>query len=577
MDLTMDEAVRDLLNRERLAIADLRTVLGKLDAASGDLAELKSALRDLEGLFMLVVVGEYNAGKSTVLNALLGQAVMLEGVTPTTDRITILTYGEQAKETDEGGFLLRREAPLPLLREVAFVDTPGTNAVIKRHQELTERFVPRADLVLFVTSADRPFTESERAFLELIASWGKKIVIIVNKLDILESEADRRQVLEFVTVHAREALGLTPRVFGVSAKQAFRAKQAGDEAGIEASGLRGLERFIAETLQGDERLKLKLLNPLGVAQHVGTVYEQVVRERLALLEGDRRTLEEVDRQLVQFGRDMRREFESYLARVKTALLEVERRGEVFFDDTVRLRKLLVLLDGQRVREAFTAQVIRGADRDIDRAVTEMVDWFVQRNLQLWEDVMAYLAERRQAAEERVIGEVGGRFQYDRQALLNAFNQSAKEVMASYNEEQEGRRLADSLQGAGVQTGLLQAGGLGLGAAVLAFLSGTAFDVTGIAAGLTIAGLGLLVLPRRRRQAKRELHQKMQALRDGLAESLSGQIDAELRRAHEKLTGAILPYTRFVRSELGRLEAAEEELLACQAALRDLKREIEALA
>jgi len=244
---------------------------------------------------------------------------------------------------------------------------------------------------------------------------------------------------------------------------------------------------------------------------------------------------------------------------------------------VRLRKLLVLLDGQRVREAFTAQVIRGADRDIDRAVTEMVDWFVQRNLQLWEDVMAYLAERRQAAEERVIGEVGGRFQYDRQALLSAFNQSAKEVMASYNEEQEGRRLADSLQGAGVQTGLLQAGGLGLGAAVLAFLSGTAFDVTGIAAGLTLAGLGLLVLPRRRRQAKLELHQKMQALRDGLAESLSGQIDAELRRAYEKLTGAILPYTRFVRSELGRLEAAEEELLACQAALRDLKREIEALA
>ena len=576
MELAMDEAVRNLLSRERLAIADLRTVLGKLDAASGDLAELKSALRDLEGLFMLVVVGEYNAGKSTFLNALLGQAVMLEGVTPTTDRITILTYGEQVKDTDEGGFLLRREAPLPLLRDVAFVDTPGTNAVIKRHQELTERFVPRADLVLFVTSADRPFTESERAFLELIASWGKKIVIVVNKLDILESEADRRQVLEFVTTHARETLSLTPQVFGVSAKQAFRAKQAGDEAALEASGLRGLERFIAATLQGDERLKLKLLNPLGVAQHVATVYEQVVRERLALLEGDRRTLAEVDRQLTQFGRDMRREFESYLARVKTALLEVERRGEVFFDDAVRLRKLFMLLDGQRVREAFTAQVIRGADRDIDKAVAEMVDWFIQRTLQLWEDVMTYLTERRQAAKERVIGEVGGRFQYDRQALLNAFKQSAEEVMASYNQEQEGRRLADSLQSAGIQTGLLQAGGLGLGAAVLAFLSGTALDVTGIAAGLTIAGLGLLVLPRRRRQAKIELHQKMQALRDSLAESLNQQVDAELLRAHEKLAGAVLPYTRFVRSELGRLEAAEEELLACQAALRDLKHEVEAL-
>lgn len=577
MDLTVDEAVRDLLSRERLAIADLRTVLGKLDAAADHLAELKNALRDLEGLFMLVVVGEFNAGKSTFLNALLGQAIMLEGVTPTTDRITILTYGERAKDTDEGGFLLRREAPLPLLQEVAFVDTPGTNAVMRRHQELTERFVPRADLVLFVTSADRPFTESERAFLELIASWGKKIVIVVNKLDILEGDEARRKVLDFVTVHAQETLGLIPQVFGISAKQAFRAKQAGDEAGVEASGLRELERFIAETLQGDERIKLKLLNPLGVAQRIAEVYEAVVRERLALLDGDRRTLEEIDRQLAQFERDMRREFESYLARVKTVLLEVERRGEVFFDETVRLRKVFTLLDGQRVREAFVAQVIRGADRDIDKAVAEMVDWFIQRNLQLWEDVITFLAERRRAGEERVIGEVGGRFQYDRQALLRTFSQSAAEVMASYNEEQEGRRLAHSLQNAVVQTGLMEVGGLGLGAAVLAFVSGAALvDITGIAAGATIAGLGLLILPRRRRQAKRELHQKMQALRDSLAESLFEEVEVELRRAQERLRGAILPYTRFVRSELSRLEAAEEELLACHAALRELKREVEAL-
>ena len=270
MDLPMSAAARDLLGRERAAIADLRALLGRLDAAEHDVAELKTALDDLEGLFMLVVCGEYNAGKSSLLNALLGERVMLEGVTPTTDRITIVSYGGVERTLEEGPFTLRREYPAPILRDLALVDTPGTNAVIKKHQELTESFVPRADLVLFVTSADRPFTESERGFLELIASWGKKIVLVVNKMDILEEESERAKVLAFVRDHAREALGVTPEVFGVEAKRAFRARSAGES--VEDTGLGALERFIERNLAVGERLRLKLQNPLGVAAtHYGSL------------------------------------------------------------------------------------------------------------------------------------------------------------------------------------------------------------------------------------------------------------------------------------------------------------------
>ena len=495
MNLPMSEAARALLNRERLVIADLGALLGRLEAQPDDLSELKTALSDLEGLFLLVVCGEYNAGKSTFLNALLGEKVMLEGVTPTTDRITIVTYGERARDTEEGDFVLRREFPAPILRELALVDTPGTNAVIKKHQELTERFVPRADLVLFVTSADRPFTESERQFLELIRSWGKKVVVIVNKFDILEPD-EQEKVLAFVRAHAaetlQETLGGSPQVFGVAARSAFRARQAGDAAALDESGVPELERFISTTLGSEERLKLKLSTPLGVAQRLAERYEGVTERELGLLAGDRRTLEEVERQTEQFRRDMRREFESYLARVKTVLLEVERRGEVFFDDTVRLSKILQLIDSERMREAFRGRVIRGADREIDRAVAEMVDWFIGRNLQLWEDVMTFVQERRQTTDERVIGEVGGRFQYDRDALIRGLSDSAETVLASYNEDAEARRLADALQSSVLQTGLIQVGGLGLGAAAVAFLSGAALDATGILAGLTVAGLGFLV-------------------------------------------------------------------------------------
>ncbi|MEX2534059.1 MAG: dynamin family protein [Trueperaceae bacterium] len=573
MNVEMSREARELVNRERQAISDLRALLGRIEASPEDLEDLRNAHEDLEGIFMLVVCGEYNSGKSSLLNALMGELVVPEGVTPTTDRITILGHGEESREVEESGWLVRRTFPSELLQDLALVDTPGTNAVISRHQELTERFIPRADLVLFVTSADRPFTQSERAFLELISTWGKKITLVVNKIDILESSEERQKVLEFVREHARETLHVTPQVFGVSARKAFRARAGGTPANLAGTGLPELEAYIEASLYGSERLRLKLQSPLGVTEHVARKYRDGLKEQLALLGDDRRTLEEIDRQRAQYERDMRREFAGYLARIKTVLVEVERRGDVFFDDTIRFGNVLSLMNSDRVRKLFEERVIRGADNEVDRAVSETVDWFLQRNLQLWEDIMAFVNDRRKAAEERVIGEVGGRFQYDRESLLRNLRDQAAGVLDTYDEQLEADRLATSLQAAVVRTGLLQVGGLGLGAAVVAFLSGAALDVTGIALGLTIAGLGVLVLPRRRTRAKRELHNKMQALRDGLEESLGAQLEKELDRAGEKLSGALLPYTRFVRSELGRMDDLQVDLDELVERLENLKREV----
>lgn len=574
MDSDAARSARDLLRAEREQLGDLRERLARADAGDEARAALKTALRDLEGLFLLVVCGEYNAGKSSLLNAMLGQRLVPEGVTPTTDRITVLTHGDVEHETTENGTVYR-QVPLPALRDLALVDTPGTNAVIEAHQALTERFVPRSDLVLFVTSADRPFTHSERRFLELIASWGKKIVMVVNKIDLLEDEAGRSEVLTFVRRHGRETLSVDPPVFGVASRAALRAKLDGDEAGLEASGLPALEAFVQDHLADEARLRLKLANPLGVGERLAADATTAVQERLRLLEDDRVTLETVERQRVQFEREMRREADTYLARIKTVLLEVERRGEIFFDEQVRFGNALVLMRPERVREAFVRDVVRGADRAIDEAVAEMVDWFVQRNLQLWEDVMGYVQERRNAVDDRVVGEVGGRFRMDRRSLLQALRAEAEAVLESYDEEREATRLADSLQGAVVRSGLVGAGGVGLGAAVVAFLSGAALDVTGVTLGLAVVGMGAWLLPRRRARAKRELHDRMQALRDELDESLHRQLEAELQRAAETLSGAIAPYTRFVRSELERLRDLLTELEASREGLRELRRRVEA--
>lgn len=573
MNVDLSDNSKQLLADERAVLSDLLVLLGKVEGSDAQLKDLRTALADLDGAFMLVVVGEYNAGKSTLLNALLGMQVMPEGVTPTTDKVTVLAWGEEISESVIGNELVQRTAPVDVLREISIVDTPGTNAVIRRHQELTERFVPRADLILFVTSADRPFTESERQFLELITSWGKKVTVLINKIDILETAEERERVITFVQDNARKTLGVTPPVLTVAARSAFRARVEGNQEALAGTGLPELEQHIRANLEEGERFRLKLLNPLGVGDRLLQGLSTELENRLELLTGDRRTLEDIDRQRQQFDRDIRREMANHLSRFDTVLLEVERRGDNFLNQTVQWRNVVGLMNSERIREQFEARVLRGADAEIDEAVGQLVDWFIERNLQMWEDVMEFIKIQARAGEERIVGSVGGRFQYDRSSLLNNLRERIQTVMEGYNQREEAVRLADGLQSAVVSTGLLQVGGLGLGTAVVAFLSGAAADITGITAGLAMIVLGSTILPRRRAKAKRELHEKMQELRDGLEESLQDQIILELEASNEKLSATVAPYTRFVRSELERLDELRGDVESLDKRMRNLRQRI----
>ena len=268
----------------RQQLAELRDILVALPATAADLATLSASVRQLDELFMIVVVGEFNAGKSTFVNALLGERIFEEGVTPTTARIQLIRYGATVASGHDDGGALVMTAPVELLHDLQIVDTPGTNALNREHERLTREFVPRADLVVFLTSADRPFTESERAFLEAIRDWGKKIVIVVNKMDILESKDQLSEVLTFVDQAASRLLGVTPERFAVSARQAWRAKH-GDPEQWASSGFGPLETFLHETLDNDERFRLKLASPLGVGSSLAARYETFAADRLAVTVG----------------------------------------------------------------------------------------------------------------------------------------------------------------------------------------------------------------------------------------------------------------------------------------------------
>src|SRR5512136_2666807 len=205
----LNESQAQLLRDEKEALAEIRLALAELDAPREALDTVQKAILQLDELFLIVVVGEFNAGKSALINALLGAKILPEGVTPTTSRVTLVKWAEQAGEqvVDQNFSVFTH--PLLLLHELNIVDTPGTNAVLRQHERLTEDFVPRSDLVLFVTSADRPMTESERQFLERIQAWGKKVVMTLNKIDILPDQTAQTEVQNFVLHYAEKELGIT--------------------------------------------------------------------------------------------------------------------------------------------------------------------------------------------------------------------------------------------------------------------------------------------------------------------------------------------------------------------------------
>ena len=188
----------------------MQLALVRFGGSEEDQETLKSSIRQIDDLFLLVIVGEFNSGKSSFINALIGEKILKEGVTPTTTQINIIRYDEQKRETVLDAHTLLINAPVAILKEISIVDTPGTNAIIREHETITNKFIPRSDLVLFVTSSDRPLSESERTFLQSIRDWGKKLVIVLNKIDLFQNDEELAQVEKFIQDNIQSLLQISP-------------------------------------------------------------------------------------------------------------------------------------------------------------------------------------------------------------------------------------------------------------------------------------------------------------------------------------------------------------------------------
>jgi small GTP-binding protein len=568
----LSKTQKQLLTQERDLLNQLRLSLAEFGVKEEDQTALSESIRQLDDFFLLVVVGEFNAGKSAFINALLGDNFLEEGVTPTTTKVNILRYGTEKKKSHLSENIESLTLNAVYLKEISIVDTPGTNAIIREHEVITSLFVPRSDLILFVTSADRPFTESERLFLEEIQSWGKKVVLVINKIDILQSSDALDEIQEFVADNVKKTLKNSPEIFPISAQQALKAKQ-GEPSLWKDSRFEALETYIMSTLDQESRLRLKLLNPLGVGRHLSSQYAEFFEHRLKMLQGDLVLIKDVEDQFIIFQKDMLESFQLRMSDIIKILLEMEQRGEDFFSEYIRLARIFDLMKKDKIQQEYEDLVVADVPAQIEQKVTAIIDWLVDANLRQWQAITDHIAEGRQKHKDRIVGDIGS-FTYDRERLINSIRKEANRVVETYDKAREADQIARRSQNAVAATAAISAGAVGLGTLVTILATTLTTDITGILLAGAMAALGLFIIPARRRQAKKEMRTKVKAMRDQLTDSLSTHFSQEIERGLQEIKETIAPYTRFIRSENEKNQHAHQTLNNYLIKINNLTEQIE---
>ena len=264
-ELPMPATMKIELEEELGAIAKLASEVG-MNTLAAELTDQRIPKLH-EERFNLVVVGEFNHGKSTFVNALLGQAVLPAGITPTTATINHITWGDAPAATahmedgstktidlNQGPHALvdwvtieGKDAahvkfvdvrwPAPILRDrVTLVDTPGVNDINEQRAEITYGYIPRADAVLFLLDGAQVLKASERAFLEqrILRRSRDKIFFVIGKIDLLAPD-EREETLRFARTHLSKVVP-DPMIFPLSAKRQLSP----DPAVRETSGMQPL-------------------------------------------------------------------------------------------------------------------------------------------------------------------------------------------------------------------------------------------------------------------------------------------------------------------------------------------------
>jgi hypothetical protein len=445
--------------------------------------------------------------------------------------------------------LRRIGVPAEILKDIAIVDTPGTNTVIEHHQEITRRYIPNSGLVIFVFPAKNPHTRSAWQLLESVSDeWRKRVVFVLQQAD-LATEAELAVNTAKVLEYARERSIGEPEIFATSAIREL--------AGQTESGFEGIRRFIRGTVTGGRHLFLKLRATLDTSESLFERIGAALAEARRQLEADRRRSRELTTQL-----ENRRErsLEQTTALVREVLEHFDACGEATyrkFSDGLAVPTFFRRSVGDALgRRAGMTGWVERLQAEFEACLGKEIDAVLSRSgrrimadvedfLQTLTAVPAEMSDAGQRAEAPVID-----FWQRRDAMIDALRQNMAELRPEtlFDEKlaRNPQRAGSTLVGGGAMTLV--------GALLLATTHITVLDVTGgllTGAGLLLTG-GALVT--RRGRMRREFRENLKAGRTRLGEALEARLTTEVGGVYDRIGRGLDPFLRYVNERMEALES-----------------------
>ncbi len=561
-------------NRTEAALAALLKLTADMQREPVMLDTIQNLLKDVREPLLFVVVGEVKAGKSSLLNALFGQEFCKVDVLPATDRVYIFKHGSREESVDVSAQVTERYQPIAFLENFNIVDTPGTNTMVAEHQEITENFIPRADLVLFVFSVVNPWGASAWELLKFVnQKWLKNVVFVLQQADL--REPNEIGVIEnHLRDTANEKLGFAPPIFAVSARKALLARTTGkDKTRLwEESRFEPLEQHINLMVDQSRHGLRKLISTCQTATVILSDNGLRVRNILATIVRDEEQLARLEGILAARKEQTLRQIGGFLRGIEQACRRCEAEGQQLLEHNLSFWRTWRLVFGKSEwQEKFQA--------DLETKMRDLIQPQVENALQLLEtDLRSLWPQLQDTMENQFQGDARAQvtqtipdFARQRRELLQSIQLTLVERIAGRGmEAQLERMFRETANWLRVPAGVAAAGGL---VTLIAAMSSAAVaDVTGIVAASAFIA-GTLVAFGRRRKILSEYHRQMETKREELVAAIEQQLQHAVDLFYAEIGGVFQPLRAFCSSERQRYDPLLNRVREVEKAFAQLTSEL----
>jgi len=560
------------LSQALSALVTLSQQMGEPDATIQNLQSLSAGLNDP---LLFVAVGEVKAGKSSLLNALFGQEFCKIDVLPATDKIYIFKYADSARDVPSAEDVTERYLPIEFLKNFNVVDTPGTNTIVTRHQDITTSFVPLADLIIFVFSVLNPWAASAWDFLRMLGhGWKKNIVFVLQQAD-LRTQAEVQTIIQHLEQTILQLLGSSRPIFAVSAKQALQAKldRKGKEDPLwQNSNFSALENWISATVTNSDERGGKLRSIAQTGQVVLQGVQAKLRSALDLLKGDQERISSIRGSLGVRKEQTLRQVGGFIREMEMAYDACRERGEKLLEERLGfLQTFRMIFSGGRWEKDFQDKI----ESDVQAKVREKIEHaleLLESDLRLiWQELQdkvqaQFESDSRKQVRPAILG-----FVSQRGVILQKLQLTLLEQMSDAKIKQQLQEwFGETARWLRVPAGVAAAGGIFTIIAALAHAA--ILYVTGTVAGLA-AFTGTVYAVFRRRHILREYRLRMDEKRKELAGAVETQLRHAITAFYHEVSQTFAPLESFCQAETQRHLPLQERATKIEKSLLEIKSQV----